>query len=176
VPWKSKVLPGSVAPQAGDDLQLLLEAGELLLGEGDAVGLVLLLEPAGTEAQLDAAAGHLVDLGDLDGEHAGQPEGAGGHQGAEPDALGLAGESGQGDPGVGGAGQAVHVAHAEVVVGAEEGVEAEVLGGLGDGEQSVVGGPLLGLGEDAEIHALHPAPPERAVTRSVPRPRRSPVG
>ncbi|CAM5274284.1 hypothetical protein SHIRM173S_02957 [Streptomyces hirsutus] len=44
-------------------------------------------------------------------------------------------------------------AHLEVVVGAEEGVEAEVLGGLGDGEQGVVGGPLLGLGEDPEIHS-----------------------
>jgi hypothetical protein len=150
-------LAGVRRPQAGDDLQLLLEAGELLLGEGNAVGLVLLLEPTCAEAEFDPAAGHLVDLRDLDGEHAGQPEGAGGHQGAEPDALGLTGEPGQGDPGVGRAGQAVHGAHAEVMVGTEEGVEAEVLGGLGDGEQSVVGGPLLGLGEDAKIHALHPA-------------------
>lgn len=160
-------------PEAGDDLQLLLEAGELLLGERDAVGLVLLLEPAGAEAELDAAAGHLVDLRDLDGEHAGQPEGTGGHQGAEPDALGLTGESGQGEPGVGGAWQAVAGAHAEVVVGTEEGVEAEVLGGLGDGEQRVIGGPLLGLGEDAEIHAsiLHAGVGGEAVgplSRAVP--------
>jgi hypothetical protein len=42
-------LAGGRRPQAGDDLQLLLEAGELLLGERDAVGLVLLLEPAGAE-------------------------------------------------------------------------------------------------------------------------------
>ncbi|GGW39364.1 hypothetical protein FHS32_001513 [Streptomyces albaduncus] len=68
---------------------------------------MLLLEPVRAEAQFDPAAGHLVDLGDLDGEHAGEAEGAGGHQGAEPDALGLAGEAGEGDPGVGGAGQAV---------------------------------------------------------------------
>jgi hypothetical protein len=38
------------------------------------------------------------------------------------------------------------------VVGTEEGVEAQVLGGLGDGEQGVVGGPLLGLGEDSKVH------------------------
>ncbi|GAA4089959.1 hypothetical protein GCM10022284_27920 [Streptomyces hundungensis] len=39
------------------------------------------------------------------------------------------------------------------MVGAEEGVEAEVFGGLGDGEEGVVAGALLGLGEDAKIHA-----------------------
>ncbi len=143
---------GLGGPQPGDDLQLLLEPRELLLRERDAVRLVLLLEPARAQAQFDAAAGHLVDLGDLDGEHAGQPEGGGGHQGAEADALGLTGEAGEGDPGVGGAGEAVAVAHLQIVVGAEEGVEAEVLGGLGDGEEGVVARALLGLGEDAEIH------------------------
>ena len=55
-----------------------------------------------------------------------------------------------------GPGQAVARAHPQVVVGAEEGVEAEVLGGLGDGELVVVGGALLGLDEDAQIHVLHP--------------------
>ena len=56
-------------------------------------------------------------------------------------------------------------AHAEIVVGAEEGVEAEVLGGLGDGEQGVVARPLLGLGEDAKIHAsiLHARPSVNAI-------------
>ncbi|MGC0329021.1 hypothetical protein RKD23_002011 [Streptomyces sp. SAI-170] len=127
-------------------------------GKGIAVRRVLLGEPARAQAQFDAAAGHLVDLGDLDGEHAGQPEGGRGHQGAEPDALGLPREAREGDPGVGGAGQAVDVTHLEVVVGAEEGVEAEVFRGLGHGEEGVVGGALLWFGEDAEIHAFHPAP------------------
>lgn len=36
--------------------------------------------------------------------------------------------------------------------GSEERVEAEVLGGLGHGEEGVVARALLGLGEDAEIH------------------------
>ena len=52
-----------------------------------------------------------------------------------------------------GPGRPLTRAHREVVVGAEEGVEAELLGGSGDGEQVVVGGALLGLGEDPEVHA-----------------------
>ena len=55
-------------------------------------------------------------------------------------------------PGVGRAGQAV-AAHRQVVVGAEEGVEADLLGAPGDGQQVVVGGALLGLGEDPQFHA-----------------------
>ena len=51
-----------------------------------------------------------------------------------------------------GPGQAV-AAHLQVVVGAEEGVEADLLGAPGDGEQVVVGGALLGLGEDPQLHA-----------------------
>ena len=42
-------------------------------------------------------------------------------------------------------------AHGQVVVAAEEGAEAELLGAQGDGEQVVVRGALLGLGEDAEL-------------------------
>ncbi len=141
-------------PQAGDHGQLLLQPADLRLREGDAVGGVLGLVPAGAEAQLDPAAGHLVDLGDLDGEHAGQPEGGGGHQRAQADPGGLPGQPGEGDPGVGGAGQAVRVAHAQVVVRAEEGAVVQVLGGPGHSQQRVVGGPLLGLGEDAQVHAL----------------------
>jgi hypothetical protein len=94
---------------------------------------VLGLVPARAQAQLDTAAGHGVDLGDLDGQHAGQAEGGGRHQGSEPDAAGLAGQSGQRDPGVGGARQSVWIAHLEEVVGAEEAVEAHLLGGFGDG-------------------------------------------
>ena len=63
-------------------------------------------------------------------------------------------------------------AHRQVVVGAEEGVEAELLRGLRDGEQVVVGGALLGLGEDAQLHtpdASQPAgvPPGRATPGGV---------
>ena len=91
-------LPDLGLPEPGDDRQLLLETAELLLRERNAVGLVLLLEPARAEPEFDPSAGHPVHLGDLDGEHAGEPEGPGRHQGAEADALGLAGEAGEGDP------------------------------------------------------------------------------
>ena len=37
------------------------------------------------------------------------------------------------------------------MVAAEERSEAELLGALRDGEEVVVGGALLGLGEDAEL-------------------------
>ena len=59
-------------PQPGDDRQLLLEALEALAErrERDAVGVVLLLVPAGAEAELDATARHLVDAGDGDRQHA----------------------------------------------------------------------------------------------------------
>jgi hypothetical protein len=156
-------------PQAGDDGELLLQARELGRRERDAVRRVLGLVPAGAEAELDPAARHGVDLRDLDGERAGQPEGGRRHQRAEPDAAGLAGQPGQRDPGVGGTRQALRVAHLQVVVGAEEGVEAQLLGGLGDGELGVVAGALLGFGEDTqitEIHAPHCAPPPHR-TRQV---------
>ncbi len=168
-------LAGVGGPQAGDDGELLLKTRHPLFREGNAVCLVLLLEPARAEAEFDAAAGHLVDLRDLDGEHAGEAERPCGHQGAEADALGLTGESGEGDPGVGGAGQAVHGAHLHIVVGPEERVEAKVLGGLRHGEQGVVGGPLLGLGEDAKIHTsiLHGRVVVNPVGPSGPAPPRS---
>ena len=56
-----------------------------------------------------------------------------------------------------GPGQAVAVAHHQVVVAAEEGAEAQRLGAPGDGQQVVVGRALLGFGEDAEVGELHAA-------------------
>ena len=109
------------------------------------------LEPARADAQLDPTAAHLVDLGDRDRQRAGQPEGGRRHQGAQADPAGLAGQPGQGHPRVGRPGQAVP-AHRQVVVGPEEGVEAGLLGAPGDGEQVVVGGAHLGLGEDPQLH------------------------
>ena len=69
--------------------------------------------------------------------------------------VGLPRDAGQGQPGVGRAGQAV-AAHGQEVVGAEEGVEAERLGPLRHPEQLVVGRALLGLDEDAEQHGAQP--------------------
>ena len=79
----------------------------LHVGERDAVGAVLAVEPARAQAELDPAAAHLVDLRDRDRERAGEPEGRRGHQRAEPDRVGVAGQAGQRHPGVGRSGQAV---------------------------------------------------------------------
>ena len=146
-------LPGRGAPEPGDDRHLLLVPVEPLpqLRERDAVGGVLGLEPAGPDAELHPAAAHLVDLRDRDRQGSGQPEGGRRHERAEPDPGGLAGQSGEGHPGVGRPGQAVP-AHRQVVVGPEEGVEAGLLGAPGDGEEIVVRGAHLGLGEDPELH------------------------
>ena len=112
------------------------------------------LVPAGPDAELDPPTAHGVDLGHRHGQGAGQPEGGRGDQGAQPDPGGLPGDAGQGHPGVGGTGQAVGAAHGQVVVAAEEAVEAEGLRRPGHRQQLIVGGALLGLGEDAQEHAL----------------------
>ena len=142
------------APEAGDDLELFLQPIEALLHrrERDSVGAVLLLIPTRSDAELDTTAGHGVDGGDGDGKRSGKAKGGGGEHGPEADALGVPGQSGEGDPRVARPRKAADLTHLQVVVRAEEGVEAQLLGQLGDGEKLVVGGALLGLGEDSEVH------------------------
>ncbi len=115
---------------------------------------MLLLVPAGAEPELDPAAGHLVDVGDGDRQHAREAERRRRDERPEADRRRVAGEPGQRDPRIGRAGQPAGLeglTHRQVVVAAEEGAEAELLGALGDGEQLVVGRALLRLGEDAEL-------------------------
>jgi len=85
---------------------------------------VLAREPPRAEAELDAAAAHLVDARDGDRERARVAEGSRGDQRAEPDPAGLDRETGQGGPGVRRAWLAGPAAHLQVVIGPEEGVEA----------------------------------------------------
>jgi hypothetical protein len=142
-------------PQTGDDGQLLGEAVEPFAqrGKRDPVGGVLLFEPAGAEPELDPATAHGVDLGGGDGQRAGKAERGRGDERPEADARRLPGQGSERDPGVGRAGPCLGparvAAHPEKVVGAEEGIEAEPLRLLGDGQLLVVRGALLGLGEDA---------------------------
>lgn len=110
------------------------------------------LEPSGAETELDAPTGHRIDLRDADRERAGQPEGGGGHERAQAQPRRLPRQAGQREPRVGGARQAVTRAHCKVMVGAEEAVVAGVIGGARDPQQVVVAGPLLGLGEDPQVH------------------------
>ena len=147
-----EVFPDRGGPHPGDDFQLLGEQSEALLGEGQPVGGVLLGEPARSQSQLHPAAGHVVHLGDLHGQHPRCPEGRRGHQGPEPDRRGLPRDPGQRGPRLGGPGQRVAPAHPEEVVGAEEAGEAERLGTTGDGELVGVGGTLLGFDEDSKVH------------------------
>ncbi len=93
-------------------------------------------------------------LATRDRQRARETEGGRGDHGAEPDRRRVAGEPGEGGPGVRWAWQPVLREDAQVVVGAEEGVEAELLGEAGDSEELVIAGALLGFGEDAELHGL----------------------
>ena len=157
MPWKLYFWSGR-APQAVDDLDLFGEEVEAFghVRERDSVGAMFGLEPARTEAQLDPPAAHRVDLGDRDRQRSGQPERGRRDERAEPDAGRLTRHGAQRHPGVGRAGQPVD-AHRQVVVGAEEGVEAEVFGGPGHAELVVVGRALLGFGEDAQVHLTNPS-------------------
>jgi len=93
---------------------------------------MLCLEPAGTQTEFDSAARHLVHLRDRDGEHARKPEGRAGHEGAQPDGGGLARQSPERDPGIGGAGQARRLPERHEVIGAKECPEPAGLRGLRD--------------------------------------------
>ena len=85
------------------------------------------------------------------------------HEGAEADARGVAREGGEREPGVGRAGKAVAVER-HVVIGAEEGVEAELLAEAGERRELGVVRALLGLGEDSQAHG-RTLPPRRPPLR-----------
>ena len=144
------------APHPGDDRQLLLEDVEPLADrrKRDAVGGVFGFVPAGAEAEIDAAATHRVDGRDRDRERSRLAERGRADQRAQPNARGLDRESGQRRPRVGRTRPAVHAAHVQVVVGAEEAVESTLLGAEREPAQVVVGGALLRLVENADVQSL----------------------
>ena len=76
-------------------------ARSLIGGNGEAELAMLEVVPAGPDADLDAAAAHLVDGRDDLGEDAGMAERDRRHEHAEADPLGLAGQAGDDRPGVG---------------------------------------------------------------------------
>lgn len=152
------------APQAGDDLELLLEPLEAFgdRGEGDPVGRVLVLEPARAEPEVHSATGHPVHLRDRDGEQAGVPERRCGHECAEPDRRRLPRQPGECDPRIRRPRQPVRTTHGEVVIGPEERGIPAILGTSRDGQLVVVGGPLLRLDEDPQFHGRHPGRPAQS--------------
>ena len=174
LPVERVSLADGSGPQSFDDRQLLFEHFEARAGRGErnSVGGVLRFVPARAEPELDAPAAHRVGLGDLDREQAGEAERDRRDQRAQSNARRLAAERGERQPRVGGP-RPGRPAHVQVMVGAEEGVEAELLRQLRDRQQLVVGGALLGLGEDAEFHGCRRYPagpdevPDEAVVRSA---------
>jgi hypothetical protein len=118
-------------PQAGDNGELFLEAVEAFTEarERNAVRAVLQLVPARVEAECDPASAHPVDLRDHPPRRSRQPERGRRHEGAQPDPARLPGRRPERHSRVGGTGQPPRAAHSEVVVRAEEPVEAEVVGG-----------------------------------------------
>ncbi len=146
-----EVLAERGPPQAGDDRQLFGVAVEPLadLRQFDAVGAMLVVEPSGAETQFYSPTGHLIDLGDRNGQHGRMPEGGRGDQSAQADPRGLAGQTGQRDPGIGRPRKTGNPAHLQIVIGPEERIEPRILGHLRNPQQIIVGCPLLGLGEDS---------------------------
>ena len=122
---------------------------------------MLVFVPAGADPELDAPAAHGIDLRYGDRERSGQPKRARRDERSETQSRRLPRQAREGDPRVGGAGPGVAVAHAQVVVRAEERVEAELLCSAGHCEQVVVRRALLRLREDAQAHQLllTPSPP-----------------
>lgn len=117
-------------------------------GEGEPVGVVFFFVPPRSEPDLDAPLAHVVDLGDQDREGPDGPEGYGRYQSPEADRTGVPGQPGQCRPGVGVGERAGCTPDFQVVIGAEEAVEATLLGRKGRREKLLVGRSLLRLSED----------------------------
>ena len=107
------------------DLDRLAEAGDQLgfVRKGDAEHLVLGHEPAGAEAELEAAAGDVVDRDRLLGQQRRVAEGVAGDQDAEADALRGQSQPSQQRPGL--EDRAVQLERRHVVIGQPEAVEAD---------------------------------------------------
>jgi hypothetical protein len=93
---------------------------------------VLLGEPSRAQAELDAAARHLINLSDLHCKDARMTERHRRNQRPQTDVYRLPGQSAQRRPRVRWPREAVARAHVQEVVGPEEGTEAQFLRGSGD--------------------------------------------
>ena len=113
---------------------------------------MLLLDPGGADAEFGPAAAHPVHGGDGDGERPGPPVRGSGHERAQPHPFGLKGETGQRGPRIGRTVTGVVRVDPLVVVRAEEGVEAGLLGGPGQGQDLVVAGTVVRLEQDTHPH------------------------
>ena len=87
-------------PQLGDDGERFPETLRALLGavEGNAVGVMLELLPAGANAEVEPAAAHVIDGRRHLRQHRGIPVGVAGDEDAEPNPLRLRREGGKQRP------------------------------------------------------------------------------
>ncbi len=136
-----------------EDRQLVLhEVGPLAdRRKGEAELAMFDLAPAGPDADLDAAAAHLIDRRDDLGERPRVAERDRRHEHAQTDPVGVAGEPGHDRPGIRGRlpgrpGKALEV------VGTEEGLEPVGLGPLGDRDMVAIAQALLGFEHEGEAH------------------------
>ena len=154
------VLGNLVRPEGLDRLHLLPHEAEA--GRGvDAVGLHLLVVPAGADAEDDATVGDLVEGRDLLGRVDGVALGDEGEGGDDLDLLGDGGGGGQRDEGVehalvahgrlGGEGEVGREGHVRVL-GHAEALEADTLGLAGDVDDARV--VVRGCVVQAEFHGV----------------------
>jgi hypothetical protein len=140
-------------PESFDNLELLFDEIDAFGGgaEGEPVGVVLGFEPTGADTELGTAIRHVVEGGGHFGEDGGVAESDGTDETAETDALGVAGETTEEDPGIGG--HAVHVAGGGIVVFGEEGrMEPGVFGGTGHRQGVGIGHAFLDFDRQTEFH------------------------
>ena len=95
-------------PQTHDLFQVLLVTVESFthLGEVQAVGAVFGFVPAGSEAEVDPATTHLIDLGDGDCEWSRLIEGSRAHECAKTNGGRVTCQTSECDPGMCGSGKA----------------------------------------------------------------------
>ena len=144
----------AVGPCAAHDRELLLEHlhARAQRREGEAVRLVLALVPAGAEAELDAAAGDVIDGGHGLGEHGGMTEGRRRDEHAEPEARRDRRQAGQRRPGLERAALVVALDR-EVVIRAEQRAHAMLLAGPRERDPLRPGHVLLALDHQLDSHA-----------------------
>ena len=151
-----------LGPRAVDDLELLAHPVHALAQrrEGEAVGDVLGLEPARPEPELHAPARDVIGRHDELREHGRMAERGGRHERAEPQRVRHRGEPGDRPPGVQRAAR-LAAEHGQVVVGAEERLEAEPLARAGQLEPVLPGDVLLALDHHGEAHGRATYPTRR---------------
>ena len=144
------------------DLELLREPFDAngRLRELEAERAVLALHPAGAQSELDASAGYMVRRRDRVREQSRRAEGDGGDERPEPEGGRARGEGGDRRPGI--VRDAVElVALRDVVVGAEERLDAVLLAGRRQRAPVAPGDVLLPLDHERELHGASLSPPRR---------------